>query len=139
QLPDPPPARRKPRLTHGARQMALYLLLVQLSVIEAAERSRQATERPDETEMRGGVGVGPPDPGVLRKLQAELGFALYLLQRISRGKQIGDEEGRTVCSPSEIADLASNREGAMHRIPAGAEVLRPGKDQTSEETVRSGL
>src|SRR5262249_44907767 len=72
QLADPPPALRE-RLTLGARQVALELALVEVPVIESAERPRQATERADEPEMRSGRVDHEPEAGVPRKLDVELG------------------------------------------------------------------
>src|SRR5215510_8726087 len=68
QLSDPPPASRK-ALACGTRELALENPFVEIPVIEAAERARKATERPDEPEMCLGRVDHKPETSMLRELE----------------------------------------------------------------------
>ena len=79
--------------------------LIKLSIIEGAELRCQASERPDQTELsRNGID-DETEPCPLRKLEAFLGFALCLNERISRREQIRVQAEATISRKGEIADL----------------------------------
>jgi hypothetical protein len=69
-------------------QTALESQLLKLSIVKATKFLRQATEGPDQPELRDNAINDKAEPHVPGKLQAVLGFALYLNERIACCEQI---------------------------------------------------
>jgi hypothetical protein len=64
--------------------MTLEAMLVEAFVIEGAERSRQAAQRPDETKLRGDEIDFKTELDGGRKRKILFGFQLHVRERISR-------------------------------------------------------
>ncbi len=78
--------------------------LIKLSIIEAAELGCQASKRPNQVELsRDGINH-EPKPCPLRKLEAILGFAMCVDERVSRREQIGVQTEATISRKGEVAD-----------------------------------
>src|SRR5882672_5077555 len=113
--------------------------LVELFVVERAERWRQAAQRPDQSEL-GGDGVDDePEPHLLREREALLGLAFRLGKRIARREKVGIQLVAAVGGVSEIADLVRRFECAAHDIAASPDMSRPGHNAISKLHISPGL
>src|SRR4029077_11354906 len=79
------------------------------------------------------------EPRLLRKREAEPGFALRLGKRVARRKKVRVQLLAAVSGVSEVADLVCRLEGAAHQIAAGPNMSRPGKNAISELQIGPGL
>src|SRR5262249_48683250 len=87
QFSRPVPASRE-RRTRVTRQMALELHFIEFSAVEGAELCRGSAECADERELRRDVVDDETDADVPGKLEATLGFALYLGKRITGREKV---------------------------------------------------
>ena len=113
--------------------MALDPKLIKLLIVKGAEIRRQAAERPDEPELRGDGVNDETEPHLLRKLEAMLGFALHLVERIARREKVRVQVVAAIRRKSEIADLVCGLERATHQIAASPDMSRPWHDESSKD------
>src|SRR2546421_606002 len=73
----------RPRQGRISRQVALELPLIELPIVKAPERRRQAAERPDEPELRGDEVGDEAETDLPRELESILHLALRLGERIA--------------------------------------------------------
>src|SRR5882762_2577846 len=99
----PVPARSEDQ-TGFTRQTALELKFIELRVVEAAERRRQAAECADERKLRRDDVDHETEAGFLSKLQASLGFALHVDKRIAGREKVAYQVLPRICRLREIAD-----------------------------------
>ena len=92
------------RQTRIVSQMTFEPALNKLSIIEAAELGCQTSKRPNQVELSGYSVDDETKPSPLRKLEAILGFAMCLDQRVSCGEQIGVQTEATISRKGEVAD-----------------------------------
>src|ERR1700730_15316959 len=69
-------------------QMALEPQLIKLPIVKGTKFLRQATEGSDQPELRGNAVTDETEPHLMGKLEAMLGFALHLRERIARREQV---------------------------------------------------
>src|SRR5882724_5474143 len=119
--------------------MALELKLVEPLIVEGAEFRRQATEGPVKPELRGDDVNHETEPGLLRKLEAVLGFTLYLNERIPRREKVRVQVVAAKSRKGQVTDLVRGIEGATHQIAASTDMFRPWHDNISERHIRTGL
>src|SRR5262245_27128417 len=112
--------------------MALEPQLVEAFVIERAECCCQATQGPDEPELRGDAIYDETKPDVRRELETRLRFTLHLGQRVSRREQIGVQDVAAVCGIREISDPVRGVEMATLELSPCLDVFRPGNDKSSK-------
>src|SRR4029077_9446655 len=125
--------------TRIIRQMTFEPKLIKLSIIEAAELGCQASERPNQIELsRNGID-DETKPCPLRKLEAFLGFAVRVDERVSRREQIGVQAEATISRKGEIADPVCRIKGSMDQISSGSDMPRPRDDKISERKIDTGL
>src|SRR5947209_6360083 len=70
-----------------ARQMGFGAKFIELPVVKTAKRRRQATQHPDQRELRGDDVDDKAEPRLLGELEAIFGFPLHLRKRLAREKQ----------------------------------------------------
>src|SRR6516162_4266955 len=87
QLPNPVPALRQHQ-NRVTRQMALKLSFVKSLIVKRAEFRCRPAERPDKPKLASDYINDETEPSLLRKLEAILGFTLYLSERISRCQEV---------------------------------------------------
>ena len=75
----------------------------------------------------------------MRKLEAMLGFALHLTERIARREHVAVQVVTAVRRKSEVTALVRRLERAAHQITAGPDMSRPWQDASSKEHIGSGL
>jgi hypothetical protein len=113
--------------------------LIKLSITEAAELRRQASKHSNQTELsRNGID-DETKPCPLRKLEAFLGFAVCVDERVSRRQQIGVQTEATISRKGEVADPVCRIKGAMDQISSGSNMLRPRNNKISEREIGAGL
>src|SRR5712671_2367895 len=115
--------------------MVLHPQLIQLLIVEAAEFPRQAAERANECELGCDDVNGETEAGFPRKREAILGFALHLLERISRGEKITDQPATAIRRKRKVTNLVRGIEAALYQIATGLDVSRPWQDDISENRI----
>src|SRR6266850_6617974 len=115
QLADPVPALRQRQIRVGG-ETTLHPKLIKLLIVKATEIRRRAAECPNEPELRGDGVNGKTEPHLLRKRETKLGFALHLIERITRREKVRDQVGAAVRRKSEVTDLVRRFERATHQI-----------------------
>src|SRR5215831_12406711 len=119
--------------------MAFDLTLIELLIVEGAERPGQAAKRPDQPEL-GGDGVNDKlEPRLLRERETTLGFAFCLDKPIARREKVRVQLVATVGGVSEVAGLACRLERAAHQIAASQDMFRPGDNAISKVHIDPGL
>src|SRR5208282_2143720 len=73
------------------------------------------------------------------KLEATLGFTLYLNERIARREQVRVQVQAAVSRKCEIADLVRGLELPTQQIAASLDMFRPGHDKISKAHIGPGL
>jgi len=119
--------------------MTLEPKLIKLSIVKGAECRRQPTERPDQRELHGDDVNDATVLNLPGKLEAILGCALYLDERIARCEHVVVQMVAGVCRKCEVAELVRRLERATHQITAGLDMSGPRHDETSEDHIGSGL
>src|SRR5882724_6949721 len=119
--------------------MALELKLIEPLIVEGAECRRQATERPDQPELRGDDVNDETEPGLLRKLEAILGFTLHLDERISRRQKVRVQVVAAVRRKTEVANLVRSLERPMYQVSTNPDMFGPWHDVTSKSQIGPGL
>src|SRR5262245_54774564 len=92
--------------------MKLESTLVEVFVIEDAERPGQAAKRPNETELGSNAVNDKTEPDVGRKRETPFGFELHVAQRISRRKKIRVQDVAAVCGVGQVSYPARRVETA---------------------------
>ena len=101
--------------------------LIKVSIIEAAELGCHASERPNQIKLsRNGID-DETKPRPLHKLEAFLGFAVCVDERVSRREQIGVQAEATISRKGEVADPICSIKGSMDQISSGSDMPRPRK------------
>ena len=119
--------------------MALEPQLIKLHIIKEAKFHGQATERPNERELRGDDVNDETKPSLLRKLEGTLGFTLHLLERLSRRQKVRVHVVEAVRRKTKVADPVRGLESPTYEVTAGANMFRPRHDVTSESQIGPGL
>src|SRR5215813_5863769 len=110
--------------------MELELQLIELPILKATKRPCQATQRPDQRQLRGDdVNVGTKTRS-LRKREAMLGFTLRFNKRIARREQVRVHDVAAVRRHSEVTGLRRDLERATQEITGLSDRSRPGHDET---------
>src|SRR5260221_9784292 len=122
-------------LPNGARTEPHQIAHRQRTRISASSHG----EGPDKPELRADEVNDVTKPGLLSKLQAILGFTLYLNQRISRRQKVRVQVVAAVGRKSEVAGLVRSLESATQQITASPEMFRPWHDVVSEARIGPGL
>ena len=112
--------------------MALDAELVKLLVVEAAECGRQAAQGADQPKLPGESVDHEAKPAFLGKLEAFLGFALHVDERVTRREKVGDQVVAAQGREREVADGVRDIERATDQIAAGADMLGPRHDEIAE-------
>src|ERR1700693_6423029 len=73
------------------------------------------------------------------KLEASLGLALYLNERIARREQVRVQVQAAVRRKCEISDLVRGLELPRQQIAPSLDMFRPGHDKISKAHIGSGL
>ena len=119
--------------------MALEPKLVEPLIVERTECRRQATEGPDERQLRGDDVNDETEPRLLRKLQAILGFTLHVSERIAGDEKVRVQVVAAIRRKGEVADFVRGIEGATHQIAVDPDMSRPLHDDISERHIGPGL
>src|SRR4029450_10541932 len=99
-----------------AGQVFFEPTLVELRVIETAERRRQPAQRGDQRTLSCEDVGDNPEPRILGEFEAALGLALDAAELVARREQVCEHEVRTVAGIREIADLVRDLESARSQI-----------------------
>jgi hypothetical protein len=78
-------------------------------------------------------------PSLLRKLEAILGFMLYLDKRISSRQKVRVHVVAAIRCKADVAALVRGLEGPTYEVTANPDMFRPGHDMTSESQIGPGL
>src|SRR5262245_12694946 len=119
--------------------MTLAPKLVEAFVIEHTEFRRQATQCPDESELRGDAIDDETEPDVRRELETRLRFTLHLGQRVSRREKICVQGVAAVCSIREITDPVRGVETSTLELSRCLDVSRPMRDKSPKRHIGAGL
>src|ERR1700726_3547041 len=138
QLAGPIPAFGPPQ-SRVTGQMALEPQLIKLPIVKGTKFLRQATEGSDQPELRGNAVNNEAEPHLMGKLEAMLGFALHLRERIARREQVRVQVHAAVRRKCEIADLVRGLERPTQQIAGSLDMLRPGHDKISKAYIGPGL
>src|SRR5215471_9063658 len=138
QLADPVPALVK-RQIRILRKTALDPKLIELLIVKTTECRCQPTERPDQRELHGDDVTDATVSNLPGKLEAILGCALHLDERIARREHVVVQIVTGVGRKREVAELVRRLERATHQNTAGLDMSRPGRDETSEDHIGPGL
>src|SRR5215470_8779059 len=111
---------------------ALNSPLVELRIIQGAERPRQSPERPDQPELGGDDVNDKPGPHLLHKRDTILDFALRLGKRGARREQVYIPLVAAIDRAREIADLVGGLERAAYQLVASPDMSRPWQDVISQ-------
>ena len=121
------------------REPALDLKLVKLAIVEGAEFSRQAAQRPNEAELRAGKVYDELEPQLLRKREANFHLALHFNERISCRKEVRVQTDIAVSGKRKVAALVGDFKSTPQGIAAGPDMSRPRYDVGPEVFVGPGL
>src|SRR5262249_7658174 len=121
------------------RQTALDPKFIEPSVVEAAKCRRQAAECADESKLRGDDVDHETQAGFLGKLEALLGFLLYVSERITRREKVRNQAVAPICSEREVPHFFREIEGATHEIAASSHMMVPWQDVYAERHIGAGL
>src|SRR5215469_3012285 len=138
QLPNPVPTFRQ----HQNRvtcQMALELSLVKSLIVKGAEFRCRTAECPDKPELASDYINDEPKPRLLRKLEAILGFALHLRERISRRQEVCVQVVAAARRKGQISGLVGGLKSATQQTTASQEMFRPWHDVAAETRIGPGL
>src|SRR5262249_8106770 len=120
-------------------KMKFESALVEVFVIEDAERPGQAAKRPNETELRSDAVNDETEPDVGRKRQTAFGFELHVGQRISRSKKGRVQDIAAVCRVGQVSYPVRRVETAPLELSRFLDVLRPGNDESSKRHIGACL
>src|SRR3984893_13315486 len=134
--PIPTFGQRQSRVTG---QMALEPQLIKLPIGKGTKFLRQATETSDQPELRGNAVDDETEPHLMGKLEAMLGFALHLNERIARREQVRVQVHAAVRRKCEIADLVRGLGRLTQRIAASLDMFRPRHNKISKAHIGPGL
>ena len=112
--------------------------LIKLPIVKAAEIRRQATEGSDKPELCGNDVNDVTNPGLLRKLEAVLGFMLHLRERIARREKVRIQVDAAVRRKGEVTNLVCRLKRATHQVAASPDMFRPGHHVNCEEHTGPG-
>src|SRR5262245_33671352 len=118
--------------------MTFKTRLVEVVVIEDAERLRQAAKRSNKTDLRRDAVNDETKPDVGRKRQTGFRFELHVGERISRSKKIRVQDIAAVCRIGQVSYPARRVETAPLELSRFLDVLRPRNDQSSKRHVCAG-
>jgi hypothetical protein len=138
QFLDPVPARSYCQ-GRVAGQMGFGAKFIELPVVKAAERRRQATEHPDQREPRGDDVDDKAEPHLPGVREAVFGFALHLVQRLAGEEQVRVQIVARVGSIREVSDPVRRFESAAQQITARPHVFHPGHDENREAKISARL
>src|SRR5262245_34090806 len=138
QLADPVPALVK-RQIRILRKTALDPKLIELLIVKTAECRCQPTERPDQRELHGDDVTDATVSNLPGKLEAILGCALHLDERIARREHVVVQKVAGVGRIREVAGLERRREPATHQLAAIPDMARPGENGASKSQIGPGL
>src|SRR4030095_6246614 len=119
--------------------MLLEAALVALGIGEGRKHRSKAAEGPYEPELRGHPVNDETEPDAPSKVEPGFGLALYITERITRGKAFCDQVIAAISRKREIAEFVGRIEGAPHQAFASADGLRPGNNAVPEDQVDTGL
>src|SRR5262249_21650155 len=88
----------------------------------------QATEGPDKPKLGGDHVNDETEPRLLRKLEAILGFTLYLSERISRRQEVRVQVVAAVGGKGKVAGLLRGLKSPTQQITANPEMFCPWHD-----------
>src|ERR1700757_2333213 len=113
--------------------------LIKSLFVERAEFRRQTPKGPNKPELRANDVDDETKPHFLRKVQAMLGFALHINERIAGCEKVPIQCLAAVCCKSEVAGLARGLESTTQQITANPDMFRPWHDEISEAHMGPGL
>src|ERR1700688_880588 len=119
--------------------MTLEPKLIEPLIVEGSEFCRQATEGPDEPDLRGDDVNDETEPSLLRKLEPILSFTLRVNEWISHGEKVRVQVDWAIGRKREVTDFARCIDGATHQIAASPNMFRPWHDDISERHICTGL
>ena len=119
--------------------MALERELLEPNVIETAECRGEAAQRADELQLARDEVLEQAEPGLLRKLEAALGLALHLDERIATGQHVAVHLLAAIRCKRQVAALVRGFEGPARQLAGGADMRRPRHEEGAEAHVGPGL
>src|SRR5262245_42254559 len=138
QFPDPVPARSYCQ-GRVAGQMGFGAKFIELPVVKAAERRRQAAKHPDQRELCGDEVNDKTEPHFPGVRKAVFGFALHLVQRLAGEEQVRVEFVARVGSIREVSDPVRRFESAAQQITTSPYWFQPAHDKILKAKVRARL
>ncbi len=118
--------------------MVLDLGFVEVLIVERTECRCHAAEGSDESKLRRKAVADEAKPRFQCKVEAILGMALHVYERIPRREKVSSQAVATVRGESEDTCLIRNLESAMQQITAGSKGLRPRHDAVRKGQIGSG-
>jgi hypothetical protein len=119
--------------------MPLERQLLESLFVETAEFRRETPKGPNKPELRTNDVNDETKPHFPRKIQAVLGFALHLNERIARCEKVPVQRPTTIRRKSEVAGLVRGLESTAQQIYANPNMFRPWHDEISEAHMGSDL
>src|SRR5215470_12291962 len=99
-----------------------------MRVVEATKTRRKAAKITDERKLRRNDVNDRTETGFLDKLQALLGFALHVGERITYRQKPVIEVVARICRVGEIADAVGGIKRPTEQIPLGSQMFAPRDD-----------
>src|SRR5260370_35628590 len=112
--------------------MALEPQLIKLPIVKGAECRRQAAQGSDKPELCCNNVNDVTNPGLLRKLEAILGLALHLHERIARREKVRIQVDAAVRRKGRVTDLVGRLKRATHQVAPSPDMFRPGPRVTCD-------
>src|SRR5262249_39120732 len=116
------------------RQTALDLELVEPLVVETTKGLRQATERPDKPKLGGDDVDHEAEPHLLGRLEASLGFAFSVDERITCREEVSYQSNAAISGIRDVSGSIRRVEAETQKIAAGPHMLFPHNDEAKAET-----
>src|SRR5215510_4537975 len=107
--------------------------------VQAPKFGRQPTERPNQRKLRADVvGMGRKT-GLLRKGQAQFGFALRFAERLAGDDKVRVQTAGCVTGIREVPDLVCGIESAALQVKRSTYMFRPRCDEAGKKCINARL